>query len=60
MPKDHHQDDELEVPFLLKSSKRQDRLNRNKSAKIHRERRNLKKEREFNDGFRGNYENEGE
>jgi len=56
MSKDHQIDVELESePFLIKSSKRRDRLNKSTAARKHRERRKMKEEREYNDGFRGNY-----
>lgn len=52
----NHQIDELESePFLVKSCKRKERLDRSMTARKHQERRKMKEEREYNDGFRGNY-----
>lgn len=54
----HHEDFTNErEPFLCKSSKRKDRLDRSAAARKHRARRKAKEEREYNDGFYGNYSN---
>ena len=50
-------DDEIESEsFLVKSDRRRQRLDRSEKARIHRKRRQAKQEREYEDGFGGNYD----
>ena len=56
MSKQTHDDEIESESFLVKSDRRQQRLARSEKARIHRKRRQAKQEREYEDGFGGNYD----
>lgn len=56
MSKKTHDDVLESESFLVKSTRRRQRLNRSEKARIHRRRRQAKQEREYEDGFGGNFD----
>lgn len=55
MSKQTHDDEIESESFLVKSDRRRQRLVNSTKARIHRKRRQAKQEREYEDGFNGNF-----